>query len=204
MKKIGLTGSMGAGKSSVIHILKRQGVTVLDCDRINDELLLPGAKGYTQLLAAFGKRLLDPEQRIDRRQMSCWLFTDVQKKQQAEAILHPLIKAEIAARLQQHEAELLVVVEVPLLFEVRWEAAFDEVWVVACHEATLLERLQMGRGIAPAEAKRRLAYQMPQREKLQHADVVFWNDNDIQELEQQVKDRLQKEGWYGKTRPLSD
>lgn len=190
MKKIGLTGSMGAGKSSVIAILKEAGITVLDCDAINAKLLQKGEAGYCQLVTAFGTSLLNDEKEIDKQRMSTYIFQDVQKKTQAEAILHPLIKEEINRQLHMHEREALVVVEVPLLFEVHWEDFFDEVWVVSCDKSILLERLKKYRHIDQAEAKRRLAHQMPQEEKIAKADVVFYNNSNKENLQRQICDIL--------------
>ena len=99
MKKIGLTGVMGAGKSSVIAILKEKGITVLDCDAINAKLLEKGEEGYLKLIATFGNQLLDEHEELDKQLMSDLIFKDPLHKQQAEAILHPLIKAKIEQEL---------------------------------------------------------------------------------------------------------
>lgn len=186
MKKIGLTGVMGAGKSSVIAILKEEGVTVLDCDRINDELLEQGREGYTALVAEFSENILDDAGVIDRRKMSDLVFCNPINKKKAEAILHPLIQAEIMRQMQEHKEEDLVVAEVPLLFEVHWESFFDEVWVIACEEELLLQRLQQQRHVSLTEAKRRLAAQLPQEQKIQMADVVIYNNSDKNALKKQM------------------
>jgi len=84
----------------------------------------------------------------------------------------------------------MVVVEVPLLFEVKWEAFFDEIWVVASDEELLFQRLLKYRGVSTKEAKRRLARQMPQNEKIARADVVFYNNSDKENLKRQIYDIL--------------
>lgn len=190
MKKIGITGVMGAGKSSVIEILKESKYTVLDCDRINDELLEKNNEGYQKLVEVFHEDILDENKHIDRKKLSDHIFCDKMKKTQAEAILHPLIQWKINEQLHQHKSEQLVFVEVPLLFEVKWESLFDEVWVVASDEALLLKRLQQHRGVQQEDAKRRLAQQMSQEEKIQKADVVVWNNFDKEHLKQQIYDIL--------------
>ena len=122
--------------------------------------------------------------------MSDLIFKDPLHKQQAEAILHPLIKAKIEQELLLHADEKIVVVEVPLLFEVGWEAFFDAVWVVACENSLLLERLMKYRHISQAEAKRRLAHQMSQEAKIAKADVVLYNNSNKENLERQICDIL--------------
>lgn len=190
MKTIGLTGVMGAGKSSVIEILKQECITVLDCDAINTQLLEKQEAGYLQLIEMFGDCILDKEKEIDKVAMSNLIFSDPIKKKQAEDILHPLIKQRIFKELEVHKDEELVVVEVPLLFEVKWEDAFDEIWVVACDEETLLERLQKYRHVSREEAMRRLRTQIPQEEKIARADVIFYNNKDKASLKRNICDIL--------------
>lgn len=190
MKKIGLTGIMGAGKSSVIQILKDNGIVVLDCDRINAHLLEKGEAGYLALVDKFSNQILDENHEISKQKMSDLIFSDKENKACAEGILHPLIKQEITIQLNQHRNEDLVVVEVPLLFEVGWESFFDEVWVVSCDKEILLERLQAFRHISKEEATRRLANQMPQEIKIKKADVVFYNNSNKENLKRQICDIL--------------
>lgn len=104
--------------------------------------------------------------------------------------MHPLIKKRIFEELALHTKEAIVVVEVPLLFEVHWEDAFDEVWVVACDEELLLSRLKLYRHISEQEALRRLRHQLPQQEKIKRADVVFYNNSDSASLKRQICDIL--------------
>ena len=190
MKKVGLTGVMGAGKSSVIQILKEKQVPVLDCDQINADLQQIGQPGYLKLIEVFSNQILDEEKKLDTRKMSDLIFSNREKKKQAEAILHPLIKEEIMTRIKEMKQTPLVVVEVPLLFEVHWESFFDEIWVVASKEEILLDRLSRFRHVSREEAKRRLAVQMPQEEKIAKADVVFWNNGNMEDLRKQIDEQL--------------
>lgn len=190
MKKVGLTGIMGAGKSSVIELLKAYGIIVLDCDKINADLLKKGNTGYRELLRVFDTSILDEHSEIDKRKMSDVVFGNDENRKKAEHILHPLIQQEIMRELQNYKAQKLIVVEVPLLFEVKWESFFDEVWVVASDEKLLLQRLLKYRGIDETEARRRLAHQMPQDVKIANADVVFYNNLDKENLKRQIYDIL--------------
>lgn len=190
-KKIGLTGVMGAGKSSVIHLLKKQQIAVLDCDEINRKLLKKGNIGYEAIVNAFSCAVLNQEGFLDTQKMSDLIFSDKEKKQQAEALLHPLIQQEIERYCEACE-DNLVVVEVPLLFEVQWESFFDEVWVVACEEKLLLERLSQYRNVERTEALRRMSHQLPQAEKCAKADVILYNNSSMELLNQQLLKELKR------------
>lgn len=196
--KIGLTGVMGAGKSSVIALLKELMIPVLDCDQINRDLIAKDAPGYLEIIKQFGTELLDENAQLDAQKMSDLIFNDPLQKQRLEQILHPMIKAEIMRQCAVCEHELIVV-EVPLLFEVHWESYFDEIWVVTCTQEVLLERLMMYRHIRKEEALRRLAHQIPQEQKCARADVILSNDHDQQYLKEQlIKEvkRIREEGSY--------
>lgn len=195
-KRIGLTGIMGAGKSSVIKLLTQYHIPVLDCDEINRTLIRKGERGYLKIIEVFGSALCDEAGNLDAQKMSDRIFSHPQEKQALENILHPMIKEEIEHYCQSCESELLVV-EVPLLFEVHWETYFDEAWVVVCKQDILLDRLEKYRHIPKAEAIRRLAHQMSQEEKCRRADVVLYNDYDLAYLKAQIDkeiQRIKKEG----------
>ena len=192
MKKIALTGVMGAGKSSVIRILKQLDIPVFDCDAINGELLQKGVKGHAALVRTYGDAVLDAQGNIDRSALSDLMFAKG-KKQEVEALLHPLIKQRLLEAMSAC-ARPLVVAEVPLLFEVGWQDAFDETWVVACEMDQILERLQKGRGIPREEALRRLAVQLPQKEKIALCDVVLYNNADEEALRNEVLSCVKRAG----------
>lgn len=190
-KKIGLTGVMGAGKSSVITLLKQQHIAVLDCDEINQKLLRKGNCGYTAITDGISEQLLDHDGNLDKQKLSDLMFSDPKKKQRAEQLLHPLIQQEIKAYCETCK-DPLVVVEVPLLFEVRWEAFFDEVWVVSCDQELLLERLTKYRKVERTEALRRMKHQLSQEEKCAKADVILYNNDSMELLNQQLQKELRR------------
>ena len=191
MKKIGLTGVIGAGKSSVIHLLQKNGIKVLDCDKINHDLLQKGKKGYQKLVSIYHDLILDENHNIDKAKMANVIFKNDESRKLVESFLHPMIKEEIDLQLQSYQHHKLVVVEVPLLFEIGWESFFDEVWVVACDEQLRLTRLLEFRGISMDEAKRRMKKQMSQEDKIKKADFVLYNDSDLASLEMQIKCKLE-------------
>lgn len=184
-KKIALTGMMGAGKSSVIEQLKQMNIAVLDCDEINRDLIRKGADGYRRIIENFGRDVLDERGNIDTAKVSALIFDDPAQKACLEGILHPLIRNAIIDYCAATQ-ERIVVVEVPLLFEVHWESYFDEIWVVVCERETLLYRLEKYRRVPREEALRRLAHQMDEEEKCRNADVILRNDGDKEALRMQI------------------
>lgn len=192
MKTIGLTGMMGAGKSSVIDLLGQMQIMVLDCDAINASLLQKDKRGYRAVCECFGQSILDEEKQLDTQKLSSLIFSDKKKKEKLESILHPMIKEEILNTMKAHANEAIMVVEVPLLFEVHWEDAFDEIWVVTCAKDILLKRLKDYRHIDEAEANRRIAHQMSQEEKCAKSDVVLYNDKDKEYLREQIEAQIQR------------
>lgn len=193
MKKIGLTGVMGSGKTALIEILEEYDIVVINCDQINADLLQRNAKGYLGIMNTFKEDILNKKMEIDPKKLSAIIFSDEKKRKQLESIMHPLIQEEINQQLNYYQEEDIVVVEVPLLFEVKWESFFDEIWVIACDEYIRLERLLKYRGVAKQEALLRMSKQMPQQEKIAKADIVFYNNGTQEELAQQVDSILMKE-----------
>ena len=192
MTKIALSGVMGAGKSTVIEILKEAGIPVIDCDRINHELLQPGEPGYTALLEKYGSAVLLKNGELQSAALSDLMFGQGEREN-VEHILHPMIKDELMRRMDACGCTLAVA-EIPLLFEIGWQKHFDETWVVACDEQLLLKRLEEGRGIAREEAGRRLSAQLSQQEKIALCDVVLYNNADKEALKEQVLRNLKRAG----------
>ena len=207
MKKIALSGVMGAGKSSVIAVLKEAGIPVFDCDEINAlfekplislaelqeinaQLLRPKEAGHAALLERYGSRFIDAKGEIDRQALSDHMFETAEGRREVEAILHPLIKQRLQEEMAHCGSEIAVA-EVPLLFECGWQDAFDETWVVAADEDILIARLK-GRGVSEQEARRRLAAQMSQEEKIALCDVVLYNNADRESLKRQVLSCLER------------
>ncbi len=146
MLKIGLTGGIASGKSTVAEMLAALGAAVIDTDVIAREVVAPGEAGLTAVTAAFGNELLAPDGTLDRAKLRRLVFADPAKRRRLEAILHPLIRARAVAAAQQASGPYLVFV-VPLLIETDFVALVDRVLVVDCDPATQLRR--------PVTARRR-------------------------------------------------
>lgn len=188
--RIGITGSMGSGKSSAGKILSRY-IPFTDCDQINSRLLESGAAGW-QKLKENGLLILDEQGQLDRAGMAAEMFSNPETRKTIEGILQPLILQEMEAWLARQDG--LCAVEVPLLFECQLQDRFDQVWTVICDDQTALKRLEEGRGIAPEQAKARLALQYPPQKKAELSSAILYNDSTLENLEAQILVLLAKNG----------
>lgn len=187
MRRIGLTGSIGSGKSTVAAMLRELGVVVLDADAYAREgtTVLQG-----EICAAFPEVCRTTG--IDRAALSRRVFSDADARKRLEAILHPYVRRRMAEEGQKalQAGAPLVVEDIPLLFETGGEARFDGVLVVVAPEALRQQRVQARNGLSEAEFRARDAAQMPQAEKIARATWVLHNDGDLEQLRAQVRD------WY--------
>lgn len=196
MKWIGLTGSLGTGKSTVTKILRSRGFTVLDADQLAHEALQPGKPSFDQVLQDFGHDLLGADGSIDRKRLAALVFGRPDQLVRLEAIIHPFVRARVAAeraRLSGSGSKVLFY-DVPLLFEKKMQNDFDEVWVVNCSEDLQRSRLMKGRGWSGDEINRRLKHQLPLSEKVREADVVIENSGTEADLLRAVEATLLSRG----------
>jgi dephospho-CoA kinase len=176
MLRIGLTGGIGSGKSTVAALLRARGAAVIDTDAIARQLTLPGGGAIAAIRDAFGPDFIDACGAMDRERMRTLAFTDPHAKRRLEAILHPLIGAE-TEREAAASAQAVTVFDVPLLVESgRWRAVVDRVLILDCSEATQVERVVRRAGWSTATVRSVVAQQAPRRARLDCADAVIHND----------------------------
>lgn len=192
VKKIAITGVIGSGKSLVISIVQELGISCIDCDKINAEIIQIGEKGYEALCQYFNGDILDKDHTINKELLAERIFYDQNVKKDVETILHPLIKKAIFTWMQMHQDEELLIVEVPLLFENHWEALFDEVWVVCSDRDLRHERLQDFRQMNHESVKSREKQQMSQEEKITKATYIIDNNANKEHVKKQIYDILKK------------
>jgi dephospho-CoA kinase len=177
--RIGLTGGIGSGKSTVAGLLVARGAALVDTDAIARELTASGGAAIAPIAAAFGAGIIGADGALDRAAMRTLAFGDAGAKQRLEAILHPLIGEAARARAQaalRHGARL-VVYDVPLLAESRhWRERVDRVLVVDCSEATQVQRVAARPGWSEEAARRVVAQQATRAARRAIADAVIFND----------------------------
>ena len=191
-RRIGLTGGIASGKSSVGRLLAAQGLPLLDADVYAREALAPGSPGAGAVLERYGAGIRAPGGEIDRAALGQIVFSDAAERRWLEELVHPLVRARFAAELEALVAEPLVVLVVPLLFEAGLEALCSEVWLVDCNETQQLQRLMARDGLGEADARARIAAQWPLARKRQLADVVLNNRGGPEQLATQVE---QAQAW---------
>lgn len=191
MLRIGITGGLGTGKSTVTALLAELGVPTISADAVGHALMVPGAKCYAEIIAAFGEGVLSQDGHINRAQLGAIVFADVGKRIELEAILHPAIWQEIEGWCQKHSERgvCLVAIEVPLLFEAKLERAVDEIWLVTCKPATQLARA-IARGLTEEAARARINAQMPLAEKARLAHRIIDTDTSLETTRKQVSEAL--------------
>ncbi len=194
MLKVGITGGMGTGKSTVLQILADKGYPTISADKVVHSLLEKGQVVYKKVIDFFGKCVLNEEGDIVRSKLAARIFADDTARLKLEAITHPhtlqRIKAEIAAISSSANKFPAIFVEVPLLFEAGWEKHFDLIWVIAAGEKISAKRLAICRGFRSTEIEKRQNKQMPLAEKKLKADVVIDNDGSLQNLSREVEKKL--------------
>ena len=181
MLRVGLTGGIASGKSTVARIFRELGAHVLDSDRIAREIVPPGSAALARIARAFGKELLRPDGTLDRAALGAIVFADAGKRRVLEGILHPLILDEIDRRvdeLERGDPEGLVIVEAALILELGRQAEFDTLVVVWADEEQQRRRMIQRDSLSVEEAGRRLDAQMSLAEKRGRAQFVIDNSGE--------------------------
>ena len=179
MLRLGLTGGIGSGKSTVARMLQEHGAVVIDADAIARASTAAGGAAIPQILASFGPDYITPEGALDRERMRSLAFTDTGAKQRLEAIVHPLVgKATTEeAEAAERAGARCIVFDIPLLVESgRWPRQLDRVLVVDCQEDTQVTRVAARTGMAEAMARQIIAAQASRAQRRAAADVVVYND----------------------------
>lgn len=177
--RLGLTGGIGSGKSTVAGLFAKQGAHVIDADALSRTATGPGGSAIPAIRAQFGTAMVDAQGALDRDQMRALVFANPRAKQQLEHIVHPLVGQAIAgqARFAEQSGARCIVMDIPLLVEsAHWRASLDRVLVVDCSEATQVARVKARNGLSDAEVLTIMANQAPRNKRLAAADSVVFND----------------------------
>jgi dephospho-CoA kinase len=187
MLMVGLTGGIGAGKSTVAAILGAHGAVVVDADAIAREIVEPGMPALAQLVERFGPEILRPDGSLDRPALAALAFVDDETRKELEAITHPAIGAEFLRRVAEAPGDAVVVHDVPLLVESKRGFEYGAVIVVEAPLETRLDRLE-ARGVRRDDARRRIGLQASDEDRRKVATWVVDNAGDLGDLEKQVNE----------------
>ncbi len=186
MLLVGLTGGIGAGKSSVSASLARRGAVIVDADAIVKELQQPGTEVFGEMVERFGSGIVAEDGSLDRAAVAQVVFTDPQALADLGAIVHPRVHTEIERRIEeQRGTDHVVVLDIPLLAEAGWPGLVGTI-VVDLDPEVAIARLVEHRGFTEEDARNRIANQMEREHRLSKADFVVDNHGDPQALELEV------------------
>ena len=183
--RIGLTGGIASGKSTVASLFAEFGATVIDTDIIAREVVAPGQPALDDIAAAFGAEVLQPDGSLDRAALRARVFASPEERKRLEAITHPRIRAETLRQADAAGGAYQLIV-VPLLVESPLRGSVDRILVVDCPEETQIERLMARDADSEAQARRILDAQSSRDERLAIADDVITNDGSLEETRRQV------------------
>jgi dephospho-CoA kinase len=192
MLRVGLTGGIGSGKSTVASLFATRGVPVIDTDEIARRLSEPGQPAFDEVIRTFGQDMLDHNHKIDRSKLRDRVFNNNEERHRLESILHPRIRAAVQTRLTELNAPYCILA-VPLLIESGFTDLVDRILVVDVSETAQIQRTIQRSGLSEPEIRRIMSAQISRALRLQKADDVIDNNPDRKHLEAEVE-RLHQ--WY--------
>jgi dephospho-CoA kinase len=193
MLLVGLTGGLGAGKTTVARLLAERGAVVVDADELARKALDPGTSGYEQVCDLFGRDILDHAGRIDRRELAARIFADEGKRRALESITHPEVFRLLAETVEAHRGtDAVVVFDAPLIIETGFHQAVDVLVVVTAPQEAQVERGFRERGMSGSEARARLASLVGEARRRELADLTISNAGDLGTLADRVEELWQE------------
>ena len=189
MLVVGLTGSIGTGKSEATRILQELGAGIINADQVGHEAYTPHTESWNEVVDAFGQDILQPNGEIDRSKLGAIVFADSSQMTKLNGIMHPRMAGMVADKIEQMRSHGIhvAVVEAALLFEAGWEILVDEVWTTDSPLESVFQRLMLRNGLNEEEVRKRLASQMDVQERLNRSDVVIDNSGGVAALETTVR-----------------
>lgn len=195
MLKVGLTGSIAVGKSFVCSEFEKLGCYVLDADRTAREVVAAGSEGLAEIVEKFGPDILTAAGELDRPKMAAIVFADAAKRQLLNSIIHPRVferQDAWIADVEKHDSDAIAIIDAALMIESGGYRRFDKLVVVWCDSAVQLARLMSRDGLSEADARKRIAAQMPQDEKKRYADLLIDTSHGFEDTRRQTQDVFRK------------
>ena len=187
---IGLTGSIGTGKSEAARQLEALGASIISADEVGHEAYTPNTEAWEQVIAAFGDDILQDDGDINRRKLGSIVFSDPSQLEKLNQIMHPRMARMVSDKIGvlRDQGVNVVVVEAALLFEAGWDTLVEEVWVTDSPEHIVIGRLKERNGLSEEEAKKRINSQMGRAERIERSDFVINNSGDMADLGNAIKE----------------
>lgn len=190
MKKIGITGGIASGKSTLSQYLMEKGFHVIDADQISRRLMEPGQVGYEKVTDVFGQDFVLVSGEIDRVKLAKRIFSDLNLRDQLNSILHPLIFQEIEKEIESNQKLEVIFIDMPLLFETGYDQKLDQVWLVHVPLELQIKRLKLRNHLSDQEALCRIESQMSELDRMKKAQVIINNNGSQEALFEQVENLL--------------
>ena len=191
---IGITGSIGSGKTTVSNLFKKHGFYVINADEIAHKMIKKNSGAYKEIIKTFGNKILDENKNIERKELGDVVFNDEKKLKKLNSITHPIIINEIKNRIikiqKKYENKAGIVIDAPLLLETGTRGLVDKIVIMKSGKNSILKRL--GKKYTKEKIEKILKAQIPLEEKLKHADFVIDNNGGLRHLEEQVKNIIEK------------
>lgn len=190
MLRIGLTGGIACGKTTVARMFGDLGCKLINADAVGHEVIRKPQPAYHEIIEAFGSGVLGADDEIDRNRLGNLVFSDREKLYRLNAIVHPRIldrSEHYMEKMTENEPEAIVVVEAALIYEARGEGRFQKMVVAWCRPEQQVERLQKNSGLSAEDAERRISSQMPSDEKRKRADYVIDCSGTLEATRRQVR-----------------
>ena len=198
IKRVALTGGIATGKTHIRKQFESLGVPTIDSDSLSRDAVAPGTPGLAQVIQRFGPDVLDATGALDRRKLGSIVFSDPAARRDLEAIVHPHVRAATEQWFASLDPAIpFAVADIPLLYEVGRDRDFDIVVVAATNPGDQLRRVMGRDDLSEADARSRIAAQLPLEDKVKRADYVIWTDLGFDETDRQVRrihDRIAANG----------
>ena len=193
MITIGITGGVGAGKSTVLDFLEEKyQAYVMKADEIGHLVMEPGQSCYEPVIALFGRQIIKNDKTIDRKMVSDVVFAHEEMRQKLDDIIHPAVKSYILDKIEEQKKAgcTLMIVEAALLLEDHYDAFCDKVWYIHTDQEIRIERLMSSRGYTREKAENIIARQATEGFFREHADYIIQNNGDLDETWRQIEEGI--------------
>ena len=190
MLRVGLTGNIASGKSHATQVFAELGAHIIDADVIAHGLLTPGTSTYDGVVAAFGGQILNPDATINRRKLGEIVFQDEAKRAELNSLVHPEVRAQVLRRIEELEDSAqngIIIIDAALMVESGFFRTFDRLIVVHCSPSLQLSRIVNRDGLTLAQARARMAAQMPVEQKIKHAHYTIETSGTFRQTREQIE-----------------